>query len=924
MMKRGHMPYSLLRRWIYWIFTVSVTVITPLIISAQEMTFDGIEFVKITGDGYIFGSPTTQQNRGPNERQKIIPPLHDYWIGKYEVSQAQWFAVMGHNPSSFSADPLNENYPVESVSWNDVQLFIEALNQQAGDQYYRLPTEAEWEYAAKASSQQAWSFGSLENLLADYAHRDGVSSPRTVGLKLPNTWGIYDLYGNVSEWCQDWYQVWPSPSLGSCPPPQGEFKVIKGGANAESSKYLRSSSRNLVHPSRRSYAIGFRLVRVMDPANDQYRIGETCQEEAFCGNGVINDQEECDDGNLSDDDSCRSDCTLTEVNGDLGLCLQGQHVVNQTCTPCSQGTTRPAGDSPNDGDTLCLAIGCGDGVINNLEECDQGPLNSDLYSDSCRSDCTLPRCGDGVLDSGEECDDQSQSDTGFCSSTCTALSWSIPTLILLIDFSDTSFSSNLNQPEAAWADLMFGNIQGQGNHYWNEMFEQRFSMSPAQESAGIANNGVIHVSLSTAAPTGADRHVVEDTGWIQEALNQASTQINFDAYDQNGDGALSQQELSILTVLNTSFQHISGAGAQANIPLDHTLPGSGLLIPHFTRTLASYSSIGVNLHEFGHHFFALKHIAHPNDHELMGVGAYNEDPVISRLTATNDHWGTRPAYLTAFSRMRIGSTTPKTVRVDSETTTLSIDAVSSGKFQSIKLPTEDGYILLSNRHAHGYDTAIPYCHAQGGLVITEVAQYIMPLDLSNLDIHRESIDYIKNFDFCTHYATQGHNDRFEFGGYRFHDLSPSGPTMTVKVERISETRLAENYKWRWFKLDPNQPNYRLWWHERAEPGLSTEIDFDEVPDGDNPSGYFTMLLNAYYDTNEIRSVNSTAIWSTSDPYVSLNINPVTGGPGTTVGDAIVQVVFEMTETCPTDRTALITANVDGTHYSAKLTNIPCH
>ena len=102
------------------------------------------------------------------------------------------------------------------------------------------------------------------------------------------------------------------------------------------------------------------------------------------------------------------------------------------------------------------------------------------------------------------------------------------------------------------------------------------------------------------------------------------------------------------------------------------------------------------------------------------------------------------------------------------------------------------------------------------------------------------------------------------------------------------------------------------------------IDFDEVVDGANPSGYFTMLLSAYYDTNEVRSVNSTATWSSSDPYASLSINPVTGGPGTTLGDAIVRVAFEPTEVCPADRSVVITADVDGVEYSARLINIPCH
>ncbi len=910
-------------------FSLSAMLSIPLICSpghaqAVESTFDGVEFIRISGGEFLLGSPADQGGRRVNERMRRVPMTHDFWISKFEVTQGQWESVMGANPSNFRALGPDLSYPVESISWHDAQQFINALNQQAGGEYYRMPTEVEWEFVAKASSSLSWSFGELEALLGDYTHRDGSYAAKRVGVKLPNAWGVYDLYGNVSEWCEDWYQVWPQRHLGACPNAEGEYKVIKGGANSEPTRYLRSSSRNFAHPDRRSYAIGLRLVRVMDPQLDSFRSDANCQSPAFCGDGMVNNNEACDDGNLEDNDGCSTACALQNVPNNAP-CTLGQRVSAQQCVDCPAGTTRPAGDVPLGPDTSCLPIGCGDGVINGGEVCDDGSLNSDLFSDACRSDCSAPRCGDAVLDLGEDCDDGNLSDEGFCDSACQAVSWSVPTLLLLIDFSDTSFTDQLANPDTAWSDLMFGDEQGQGNHYWAEMLEQRFSMTPAQESSGTVNDGVIRVKLTAPSPSGNERYVVEDSGWIQEALNLAAAQINFNAYDQDNDGELSQRELSILTVLNTSFSHISGAGAQANILIDHILPNNGLAIPYFARTLATYGSIGVNLHELGHHFFALKHIAHPNHHELMGLGAYNEDPNLGTLTNPAYSWGTRPAHLTSFSRMRVGSTTPATPRIGSLPTTLTLNAVSAGAYNSIQLPTEDGYLILANRHGAGYDSAIPFCPGhQGGLVVMEIAQYIAPVDLSNMDAQRQNLDYVKEFEFCDHYAVAGHNDSFSMGGYLFTEVSAAGPTMTMKAQKVATPRAVESYKWRWFKLDPDRPGYQLWWHERASTDAPTEIDFSEIPFGDNASGYFTMLLNAYYDTNEIRSVNSEATWSSSTPYISFSINPVTGGPGTTIGTSIVRIIFEPGESCPADRTAVITAEVDGANYEAKLINIPCH
>ena len=126
-----------------------------------------------------------------------------FYLGKYEVTQSQWQVVMGNNPSRFQGD----NLPVEQMSWEDVQTFIRKLNAREGEDTYRLPTEAEWEYAARAGSTTAYSFGHSDSRLGEYAWYYMNSGRKTppVGQLKPNAWGLYDIHGNVSEWAQDRY-----------------------------------------------------------------------------------------------------------------------------------------------------------------------------------------------------------------------------------------------------------------------------------------------------------------------------------------------------------------------------------------------------------------------------------------------------------------------------------------------------------------------------------------------------------------------------------------------------------------------------------------------------------------------------------------------------------------------------------------------
>jgi len=197
-------------------------------------------------------------------------PVHNvklasaFYMGKYEVTQKQWRDVMGTNPSMFTGD----NLPVERVSWYNAQEFIKKLNEKEGTNKYRLPSEAEWEYAARAGTTTRYSFGDDESDLCDYAwYRDNSGSEtHTVGQKLPNNWGLYDMHGNVYEWVQDWYHSGydGAPTDGSAwEIGGGSYRVIRGGSwYYGSADYSRSAKRRGdVAPGFRGGDVGFRLVR---------------------------------------------------------------------------------------------------------------------------------------------------------------------------------------------------------------------------------------------------------------------------------------------------------------------------------------------------------------------------------------------------------------------------------------------------------------------------------------------------------------------------------------------------------------------------------------------------------------------------------------------------------------------------------------
>ena len=223
----------------------------------------GMEFVLIPAGSFLMGS--TGSPEGDDDERPIheVRISHPFYLGKYPVTQGQCEAVTENNPSHFKGDA---NRPVENISWKDVQAFLRRLNEKEGGAFYRLPTEAEWEYAARAGSTTAYCFGDDESQLGEYAWYAVNSNFTThpVGQLKPNPWGLYDMHGNVFEWVQDWYQedYYKSTSLQDPQGPEdGMLKIIRGGAWSFNGKRARLPNRDGGDPEVRSFSFGFRLVR---------------------------------------------------------------------------------------------------------------------------------------------------------------------------------------------------------------------------------------------------------------------------------------------------------------------------------------------------------------------------------------------------------------------------------------------------------------------------------------------------------------------------------------------------------------------------------------------------------------------------------------------------------------------------------------
>ncbi|MCD4702864.1 MAG: formylglycine-generating enzyme family protein [Methanosarcinaceae archaeon] len=222
-----------------------------------------MEFIKIPSGEFNMGSPDTESDRDNNEG-----PVHrvtigeTFYLGKYPVTQKQWKAVMGNNPSNFKGD----DRPVEKVSWDAVQDFINILNEKEGTYEYCLPSEAEWEYACRAGTTTRYSFGDAQSKLREYAWYDKNSGSEThpVGKKKPNPWGLYDMHGNVWEWVQDeWHADYDdAPDDGSSwEDDKSSYRVARGGGWFNVSSSCRSANRGNCDPGFGDSGLGFRLLR---------------------------------------------------------------------------------------------------------------------------------------------------------------------------------------------------------------------------------------------------------------------------------------------------------------------------------------------------------------------------------------------------------------------------------------------------------------------------------------------------------------------------------------------------------------------------------------------------------------------------------------------------------------------------------------
>ena len=217
-----------------------------------------IEMVKVEAGSFNMGATPEMEN--PHEDEKPVHRVtltNNYYIGKYEVTQALWKIVMGSNPSNSKGD----NLPVEKVSWNDCQKFISKLNKLTGKSF-RLPTEAEWEYAARGGNKSRGYQYSGSNTIGDVAWYDGNSGSKThaVGTKQPNELGAFDMTGNVWEWCQDWFNRYSSsPQTNPIGAVSGSCRVYRGGSWCYSG-YCRCSCRFDGTPDFRNGDLGLRLV----------------------------------------------------------------------------------------------------------------------------------------------------------------------------------------------------------------------------------------------------------------------------------------------------------------------------------------------------------------------------------------------------------------------------------------------------------------------------------------------------------------------------------------------------------------------------------------------------------------------------------------------------------------------------------------
>ncbi len=249
-----------------------------------------MRFVLIPPGSFLMGSPESEKGRQWNEKRHRVVISKSFYMAETEVTQGQWKKLVGFNPSSFSK--FGKNYPVDTVSWNECMEFIRVLNEWEGTNRYRLPTEAEWEYACRAGSTSAFANGPITTFscnepepaivnMAWYCYNAGLADPsrdfkpHPVKTKAPNKWGLYDMHGNVQEWVLDsckWRNFWRAKvgvttdtyknNIVDPLSQTGKHKIIRGGGWYQTSKYQRCAYRGYYKPGVKRNSLGFRIVRM--------------------------------------------------------------------------------------------------------------------------------------------------------------------------------------------------------------------------------------------------------------------------------------------------------------------------------------------------------------------------------------------------------------------------------------------------------------------------------------------------------------------------------------------------------------------------------------------------------------------------------------------------------------------------------------
>ena len=226
--------------------------------AGEVRSFGGIEMVWCPPGEFLMGSPEDEADRNEDETQHRVTLTRGFWMAKKETTQGQWESLTGENPSYFNGVDL----PGESVSWEDVQGWLAGMNQRntlPSGWKWDLPTEAQWEYACRAGTETAYA-GTLDTM-AWYGNNSG-SKTNAVGTKKPNAWGLYEMHGNVREWCRDWYDDYDGGRTDPTGPASGSLRVARGGSWGNGAAYCRSAYRLRLSPDYRDSLLGFRPAAV--------------------------------------------------------------------------------------------------------------------------------------------------------------------------------------------------------------------------------------------------------------------------------------------------------------------------------------------------------------------------------------------------------------------------------------------------------------------------------------------------------------------------------------------------------------------------------------------------------------------------------------------------------------------------------------